>query len=119
MMSLLLLLRYRPVKGAYAYSLRHFTLLVLVYLTILISFSVLYFGLELLGNRVILENGDFVGGSVVHLIEDIVYFSAITLLQVGYGDLVPIGIGRPIAITQALFGYLLPAAFVLAIFNRK
>lgn len=112
-MSLLLLLRYRPIRGTHAVSLRHFTLLVLVYITVMLSFSILYLGLELLGIQVLKEGGECVGGTVSHLIEDIIYFSAVTLLSVGYGDLVPVGFGRFIAIVQALFGYLLPAAFVV------
>ena len=118
LMSLLLLLRYRPVRGTHAVSLRHFTLLILVYITIMLSFSILYLGLELLGIQVLKEEGQEVGGTVSHLIEDIIYFSAVTLLSVGYGDLIPIGVGRFIAIVQALFGYLLPAAFVVSSFFR-
>jgi potassium channel LctB len=66
-----------------------------------------------MGIQVIKEGNAYVGGKVTHMIEDIIYFSAVTLLSVGYGDLVPVGIGRFIAIVQALFGYLLPAAFVV------
>ncbi|TWI52643.1 ion channel [Halalkalibacter nanhaiisediminis] len=113
MMSLLLLLRYRPIRGTHSVSLRHFTMLVLVYITITLSFSILYLGFELLGIQVIKESGQSIGGTVSHLIEDVIYFSAVTLLSVGYGDLVPVGVGRFIAIVQALFGYLLPAAFVV------
>jgi potassium channel LctB len=67
----------------------------------------------MLGIEVLREGNSHVEGSVNHLIEDIVYFSAVTLLSVGYGDLVPVGIGRIIAMVQALFGFLLPAAFVV------
>ena len=113
-MSLLLLIRYRPKVGSHVVSLRHFTLLILVYITVILSFSILYIGLELMGFRV-LKEGDYGvgGGNMGHLVEDIIYFSAVTLLSVGYGDLVPIGIGRIIAIIQALFGFLLPTAFVV------
>lgn len=111
--SLLLLLRYRPSRGAYAVSLRHFTLLVLVYITVILSFSILYLGLELLGVHVLIEANHPIQGPMPHMLEDIIYFSAVTLLSVGYGDLVPIGVGRFIAVIQALFGYLLPAAFVV------
>ncbi|WP_332691427.1 ion channel [Halalkalibacter lacteus] len=114
--SLLMLLRYRPIRGTHSVSLRHFTLLVLVYITVILSFSILYLGLELLGVEVLKEGNSHVEGTVNHLLEDIIYFSAVTLLSVGYGDLVPIGIGRFIAIVQALFGYLLPAAFVVTTF---
>jgi potassium channel LctB len=111
-----MLLRYRPIRGTHSVSLRHFTLLVLVYITVILSFSILYLGLELLGIEVLKEGNSHVEGTVNHLLEDIIYFSAVTLLSVGYGDLVPIGIGRFIAIVQALFGYLLPAAFVVTTF---
>lgn len=111
--SILMLLRYRPIRGRHSVSLRHFTLLVLVYLTVMLSFSILYLGFELMGIHVLREGNACLGGMVSHLIEDIVYFSAVTLLSVGYGDLVPVGIGRFIAIIEALFGYLLPAAFVV------
>ncbi len=46
-------------------------------------------------------------------VETSLYFSAVTLLSVGYGDIVPIGIGRWIAMVEALLGYALPAAFVV------
>nr|WP_239454064.1 potassium channel family protein [Bacillus suaedaesalsae] len=41
------------------------------------------------------------------------YFSGLTLLSVGYGDITPIGIGRLFAIIEALLGYIIPAAFVV------
>jgi potassium channel LctB len=41
------------------------------------------------------------------------YFSAITLLSVGYGDITPIGIGRWLAVVEALLGYTMPMAFVV------
>lgn len=44
------------------------------------------------------------------------YLSAITLFSVGYGDVVPIGIGRPLVIIEALLGYTIPAAFVVRTF---
>lgn len=46
-------------------------------------------------------------------IEACIYFSSSTILSVGYGDIVPVGLGRWIATFEALIGYLLPIAFVL------
>ncbi|ARK29033.1 potassium channel family protein [Halalkalibacter krulwichiae] len=114
--SILMLIRYQPIRGSHTVSLRHFTLLILVYITVILSFSNLYLGLELLGIHVLNEGSTSVEGTVPHLLEDIIYFSAVTMLSVGYGDVVPIGIGRFVAIIQALIGFLLPAAFVVTSF---
>jgi potassium channel LctB len=42
-----------------------------------------------------------------------VYFSAITLFSVGYGDLIPVGWSRLIAIMEATIGYILPAVITV------
>jgi potassium channel LctB len=113
LMSFLLLLRYRPTRGRHRVSLRHFMMLVNVYVTVMLAFALIYMIFELLGIQVLAEASRNVGGELTHLVSDVIYFSAITLLSVGYGDIVPIGVGRILAIIQALFGYLLPAAFVV------
>ncbi len=41
------------------------------------------------------------------------YFSGVTLMTVGYGDVTPIGWGRLLALIEALIGYILPTAFFL------
>ncbi|TCP28806.1 ion channel [Scopulibacillus darangshiensis] len=41
------------------------------------------------------------------------YFSAITLLSVGYGDITPFGWSRGVAILEATIGYILPAAITV------
>lgn len=43
----------------------------------------------------------------------IIYFSAITLLSVGYGDITPFGWSRAIAIIEATIGYILPAVITV------
>lgn len=111
-MSLILLLKNEPIRGKKV-SLRNFIVLFLVYGTIIVAFGCLYMALELSGFSVLTEDKRKVGGSVFHLIEDTLYFSAVTMLSVGYGDITPLGIGRPIAMVQALIGYVLPAAFVV------
>jgi potassium channel LctB len=97
-------------------SVKHFLVLIMVYLNVTVGFGVVYIALELLGVQVIKEGTKMPGESLFHLIEDALYFSAVTLLTVGYGDIIPQGIGRWIAILQALIGYLLPAAFVVTSF---
>ncbi|WP_062052084.1 ion channel [Bacillus sp. JCM 19034] len=80
--SLLMLLRYQPKPSTHLVSLRHLALLILVYLTLISSFAILYTGIELVGIQVI-------EGETTSII-DIIYFSAITMLSVGYGDIVPV-----------------------------
>jgi potassium channel LctB len=55
-------------------------------------------------------------GSFFERLEASMYFSATTVLTVGYGDITPVGIGKWIAMLEALIGYLLPAAFVVRTF---
>lgn len=90
-----------------------FTLLI-VYLIVMIGFGLIYFIFSM-QSIVLVEYGEprkiSVVGSLVHSF----YFSSVTLLTIGYGDIVPIGIGRLIAVIEALIGYILPTAFVLRI----
>ena len=66
------------------------------------------------GNFAVLkEDGESLNAHSFQLVEVCLYFSAVTLLSVGYGDISPIGIGRWIAIAEALIGYTLPFAFVM------
>jgi len=85
-------------------------LLVLIYLTITITFAVLYLLFIVMGFPVL----DLDEDSVAQLLQSVVYFSAVTLLSVGYGDITPIGIGRWIAVIEAMIGYLLPATFFIS-----
>jgi len=41
------------------------------------------------------------------------YFSAITLLSVGYGDVTPFGISKAVAILEAMIGYILPVVLMI------
>ncbi|WP_226659705.1 ion channel [Guptibacillus hwajinpoensis] len=89
-------------------------LLFLVYLTMITAFGSLYLSLIILDIPVLQEGHvDLADMSFTPLtrVQSVLYFSAVTLLSVGYGDLTPIGVGRWIAIIEALIGYLMPAAF--------
>ncbi|PFG03015.1 ion channel [Bacillus sp. es.036] len=89
-------------------------LLFLVYLTMIIAFGSMYLSLIILDIPVLQEGQvDLADMTLTPLtrVQSVLYFSAVTLLSVGYGDLTPIGIGRWIAIIEALIGYLMPAAF--------
>lgn len=111
-MSLYLLIIKQPTYGR-EISVRHFIVLIFVYVNVTIGFGVLYIALELSGIPVLKESDSLHNDTFLHLIEDVLYFSGVTILTVGYGDIIPQGIGRWIAMIQALIGYLLPAAFVV------
>lgn len=94
------------------FSVEVFYTLLITYSIVIVGFGLIYFILSFHG--IVLVEGDElrkVGklGSLIHSF----YFSGVTILTIGYGDIVPIGIGRLVALIQALIGYVLPTAFVL------
>lgn len=98
------------------FSLQHFYTLVYVYIIVMIGFGLIYFvlaseGYTLLKGEVLLQANWFsrLGHSI--------YFSGVTLMTVGYGDITPVGFGRTIALVEALIGYILPAAFFIQIMH--
>ncbi|WP_379971088.1 ion channel [Ectobacillus sp. sgz5001026] len=97
------------------FSLSNLVLLSLVYLTVLIAFGLGYFVLEEIGFLVLKEHGNAITVNPRETVGTTMYFSAITLFSVGYGDITPIGFGRFIAVIEALIGYTLPFAFVARI----
>lgn len=83
-----------------------------LYLSLLIGFGMIYLiclqsNIQVLVESGIPVTGDYIGKLLISL-----YFSAVTLFSVGYGDIVPIGLGRFIAVFEALIGYILPAVFL-------
>ena len=84
------------------FSLYNLATLFLIYTTVLIAFGLSYVVLEEMGFAVLKEDGESLNAHSFQLVEICLYFSAITLLSVGYGDISPIGIGRWIAIGEAL-----------------
>ncbi|ASA97552.1 ion channel family protein [Anoxybacillus flavithermus TNO-09.006] len=95
-------------------SVKNFIAILFVYSTTMIGFALVYTILHINGHVVMMENGENINASnFFQYVETSLYFSAVTLLSVGYGDIVPIGIGRWIAMVEALLGYALPAAFVV------
>ena len=84
------------------FSLYNLATLFLIYTTVLIAFGLSYVVLEEMGFAVLKEDGESLNAHSFQLVEICLYFSAVTLLSVGYGDISPIGIGRWIAIGEAL-----------------
>ena len=95
------------------FSFENFMLLIITYVILLVGFGFIYTMIEASGITIIMESGNEVEPPFLHIMGTGMYFSAVTLFSLGYGDVVPIGIGRPLAILEALIGYLLPAAFVM------
>jgi potassium channel LctB len=95
------------------FSFHNLSLLCLIYTTVLVAFGLSYVVLEEMGFPVLEEDGKELDVHSFQIVEVCMYFSAITLLSVGYGDITPIGVGRWIAIVEALVGYTMPAAFVV------
>lgn len=89
-----------------------FLYLIFIYSTIFLGFGLVYFIFIQNGYSVLLENGVKVGG-LLYSLQASFYFSGLTLFSVGYGDIAPIGIGRVVAIIEALIGYTIPASFVV------
>lgn len=93
----------------------NFLTLFFLYLNLVLFFALLYWGLEWAKLGFILDHY----ASAAHQqqwsdrITRSLYFSAITLLSVGYGDLSPFGWARGVAILEALVGYVLPGALVV------
>jgi potassium channel LctB len=107
-MSLRTLFIPNTLRGKFA-SVQNFLYLGSVYLTVIIGFGLIYLLFYLIGMPLLKEvNQD----SQNNIFETSFYFSAMTLFSVGNGDVLPNGVGRIIAVIEALIGYTLPAAFV-------
>ncbi len=96
---------YLPVENA--------LLLLAVYATVLTGFGLIYIILEIKDFTVLTEAGAEIEGGFLQLLETGMYFSAVTLFSVGYGDITPVGTGRAIAVIEAMIGYIMPAAFLV------
>lgn len=83
---------------------------------VFIGFSLIYYGLFLNGHVVVL---DTVNNRTIDHFSDYLYFSGVTLLSVGYGDLVPVGVARIFSLLEASLGLLLPSAFFLTAWNNS
>lgn len=95
-----------------------FYTLLMIYLIVITGFALIYFLLSFQG-IVLVEYGELHETSVIGELIHAFYFSGVTLLTIGYGDIIPIGIGRLIALIEALIGYVLPTAFVLRLVQTE
>jgi potassium channel LctB len=118
-MSLKTLFVPQKIKGKQV-SLENFVTLALIYATVMAGFGLLYYLLDLKGTWVLSDVSMRPSTSSYERMSTSMYFSAITLFSVGYGDIAPVGVGRVIAVIEALVGYTIPAAFVTrAVIDQK
>src|SRR5690625_3959939 len=94
------------------FSTEIFYTLLMIYTIVIIGFGLIYFILSF-QEGVLVVSSELVPKNVLGALFESIYFSGVTLLTIGYGDISPIGIGRFIALAEALIGYILPTAFVL------
>lgn len=97
-------------------SFENFVFLGCTYATIMIGFGLIFLMLDIRGMPVFMDPVVGEAGSWNQRLKSSLYLSAITLFSVGYGDVVPIGIGRILVMIEALLGYTIPAAFVVRTF---
>ncbi|WP_163540023.1 potassium channel family protein [Gracilibacillus sp. YIM 98692] len=100
------------------FSYEIFYTLLAVYFTVLTSFACLYFVLSFQG-VLLLEEGKLSAMPAFETLAHSFYFSGVTLMTVGYGDITPVGWGRLLALLESLIGYILPPAFFLKIWQVK
>lgn len=94
-----------------------FTKLFFSMIILTFGFAVIYYLLSMDGDVLRMNNeaGEAIGQDFMEYL----YFSGVTILSVGYGDLVPVGAARFFALLQAALGFLLPSAYFIKAFNEK
>jgi potassium channel LctB len=100
------------VKATRRISLENLFVLIQWYITMMLGFGLIYMVLQLNGHNVFTPSANGTANECFSILQDSLYLSGITLLSVGYGDVTPMGIGRWIAIIEALLGYIMPAVLV-------
>ena len=95
-----------------------FYTLLIIYSIVITGFALIYFILSFQGIVLVEHDGLHQVNMIGSLIHSF-YFSGVTLLTIGYGDIIPVGIGRFIALLEALLGYVLPTAFVLRLVQTR
>lgn len=97
--------------------------LFVLYFSIALLFCVIYLALDFMGLGSIsdLYSSTSHQEQPLDLLTRSLYFSFITLFAVGYGDMVPLGLSKGVAIIEAAIGYILPYVIILnyLVFNPR
>jgi rhodanese-related sulfurtransferase len=92
--------------------------LFLIWMAIALSFGVIYWLAGLMHHSGLVENGQWLDGSL-HGLLSAIYFSFVTVTSVGYGDIVPRGVARIAAVTEAILGLLVFGAVISKFVSRR
>lgn len=99
-----------------------------LFIAVMLLYTIVMIGFGLIYTVLILEGVDVYRTGIpsrrVSWIEEFIrsiYFSGVTLFTVGYGDMLPVGVGKWLAILEAMIGYTLPAALAAKVWqsNKK
>lgn len=77
----------------------------LVWTSIIVIFGIIYFIFSSINSYLYYSRS----GATVHSLMDYIYFSFVTATSTGYGDIVPLGFFKVLAIVEVIFGLLLLA----------
>ncbi|RNF39363.1 potassium channel family protein [Planococcus salinus] len=94
-----------------------FTKLFFSMVALTFGFALIYFLLSM--DEPVLRINDETGEAAGQNFLEYLYFSGVTMLSVGYGDLVPVGAARFFSLIQAALGLLLPSAYFVKAFNER
>src|SRR5205085_6385907 len=95
-----------------------FGLVLAAWALIVVACGVAFWSASALGRPVLVAGGRPLGGGIAQRPEA-VYFSFVTATSVGFGDVVPIGLGRVLAIMEAAAELLLFGALVSKLVSQK
>lgn len=99
-------------KGQLNISFEVFYSLIIIYCIAIIGFGLIYFVLSFY-EYALMENVIKEDYSILTSLAKAFYFSGLTIFTIGYGDIVPIGFARFVAIVQGMLGVVLPTIFLL------
>ncbi|UOQ43651.1 ion channel [Halobacillus salinarum] len=101
------------------FSFHLFLSVILLYTIITVGFGIVYSMLATAGLEIFHDPAETKPLLWWEELSRSMYFSGVTLFTVGYGDLLPLGFGRWIALFEAMIGYALPAALVMKVWSAN